>query len=51
MRSNVTRYDPFIKSQRVGLEEQPTGGPDFKNNSIEIDDMSSTRYSLKKKNS
>jgi hypothetical protein len=49
MRSNVTRYDPFIKSQRVGLEEQPTGGPDFKNNSIEIDDMSSTRYSLKKK--
>jgi hypothetical protein len=52
MRSHVTRFDPFIKSQcAAGLEEQPTGGPDFKNNSIEIDDMSSTRYSLKKKNS
>ena len=49
MRSNVTRFDPFIKSQCAGLEEQPTGGPDFKNNSIEVDDMSSTRYSLKKK--
>jgi hypothetical protein len=33
----------------VGLEEQPTSGLDFKNNSIEVDDMSSTRYSLKKK--
>jgi hypothetical protein len=49
MRSDVSRFDPFTKSPRVGLQEQPTGRLDFKNNSIEADDMSSTRYSLGKK--